>query len=130
MKQKYIVLKNPETNDLFIREFNEAEKDILSLVYESVYARDIVEAAIKNGKEALIGVLRTEQMYPPKINIDRIADSVIDLYASNAKDSIELLLDDMDSFVKQKEMPDNISGDIKDIEHILDDDSITDKIDT
>jgi len=26
MKQKYIVLKNPETNDLFIREFNEAEK--------------------------------------------------------------------------------------------------------
>ena len=130
MKQKYIVLKNPETNDLFIREFNEAEKDILSLVYESVYARDIVEAAIKNGKEALIGVLRTEQMYPPKINIDRIADSVIELYASNAKDSIELLLDDMDSFVKQKEMPDNISGDIKDIEHILDDDSLTDKIDT
>jgi hypothetical protein len=130
MKQKYIVLKNPETNDLFIREFNEAEKDILALVYESVYARDIVEAAIKNGKEALIGVLRTEQMYPPKINIDRIADSVIELYASNAKDSIELLLDDMDSFVKQKEMPDNISGDIKDIEHILDDDSLTDKIDT
>jgi hypothetical protein len=130
MKQKYIVLKNPETNDLFIREFNEAEKDILSLVYESVYARDIVEAAIKNGKEALISVLRTEQMYPPKINIDRIADSVIELYASNAKDSIELLLDDMDSFVKQKEMPDNISGDIKDIEHILDDDSLTDKINT
>ncbi len=130
MKQKYIVLKNPETNDLFIREFNEAEKDILSLVYESVYARDVVEAAIKNGKEALIGVLRTEQMYPPKINIDRIADSVIELYASNAKDSIELLLDDMDSFVKQKEMPDNISGDIKDIEHILDDDSLTDKINT
>lgn len=130
MKQKYIVLKNPETNALFIREFNEAEKDILALVYESVYARDIVEAAIKNGKEALIGVLRTEQMYPPKINIDRIADSVIELYASNAKDSIELLLDDMDSFVKQKEMPDNISGDIKDIEHILDDDSLTDKIDT
>jgi len=130
MKQKYIVLKNPETNDLFIREFNEAEKDILSLVYESVYARDIVEAAIKNGKEALISVLRTEQMYPPKINIDRIADSVIDLYASNTKDSIELLFDDMDSFVKQKEMPDNISGDIKDIEHILDDDSLTDKIDT
>ena len=115
MKQKYIILKDSETNKLFIKEFNEVDKDILSLVCDCDYAGDIIKSAIANGKNALIETLRTEQFYPPAISIHQIADSIIELYESDSRDSIELFFDDKDSFV-QEEKPEDFSEDINELE--------------
>ena len=43
------------------------------------------------GKTALIGVLRTQNMYPISVYAEAIAESVIELYDSEAQNSVELL---------------------------------------
>lgn len=127
MKQKYIIQKNKESNELLIKEYNELEKDILSVVFESVYKEDIVKSAVTKGKKTLIETLRTKQFYPPAENISKIADSVLKLYESDTDNHVELFFDDMDFFVKEEsESPDDISSSINELEKLLDEETLKD----
>ncbi len=93
MKQKYLILKNDNTNKLIIREFVELdERDVYSLACEETYDGEVIKSAITSGKEALISTLRTTNLYPPGSYAEKIAESVINLYSSENDQSQELFL--------------------------------------
>ncbi|MFZ0242578.1 MAG: hypothetical protein WAL90_13110 [Desulfobacterales bacterium] len=108
MWQKYRITKNDASEKLHIREFAVLEnvprmseiadinQEDYSLLCEESYDSQDVTSAIVEGKTALIGVLRTRNMYPISVYAEAIAESVIELYDSKAPDSVELLFDDTD----------------------------------
>jgi len=136
MKQKYSIHKDTEKQRLVIKEYGELNKEILSLLCEEAYLEEVVQAAIKEGKEALINVLRTRNMYPPSVFANSIADLVIALYGSEGEQSTELMLDDKAFFERNKtavpsEEAESESDD-DDIDSVLDDeidDDLEDDID-
>lgn len=108
MKQKYLITRNTETNQLSIKEFavlertykyidnKNLEKEDFSFLYKETYDSGIIESAISEGKETLISTLRTQNMFPIEIYVDVIADSVIELYSSGQDQPVELVFDDKD----------------------------------
>lgn len=101
MKQKYLIIKNDEKNELIIREFTEGEhKGIFHLLCESTFSYEIIEPAILKGNKALISILRTKNMYPPICYAEKIAESVVKLYNSQNDQSMEIFFDDKDFISK------------------------------
>ena len=97
MKQKYLILKNDNTNKLIIKEFVELdERDVYSLACEETYDGEVIKSAITSGKEALISTLRTTNLSPPGSYAEKIAESVINLYSSENDQSQELFFIDKD----------------------------------
>ena len=103
MKQKYTIIKDDKNKQLIIREFAELDKEILSLLCEETYEQKMILAAIKKGKEGLIAALRTNNLYPPGIYANKIADAVKDLYATKGKESEELFFDDLELLARANE---------------------------
>jgi hypothetical protein len=126
MKQKYSIHKDTEKQRLVIKEYGELNKEILSLLCEESYAQDVVQAAIKAGKEALVRVLRTRNMYPPGVFANSIADLVIALYGSEGEQSTEIMLDDKEFFesneVEAATVEEDVESDEEDIDSVLEDD--------
>jgi hypothetical protein len=126
MKQKYSIHKDTEKKRLVIKEYGELNKEILSLLCEETYAQDVVQEAINQGKEALVKVLRTRNMYPPSVFANSIADLVIALYGSDGEQSTEIMLDDK-AFFENKGMKatpeeEEVESDDDDIDAVLEDD--------
>ncbi len=125
MKQKYTIIKDSENNQLIIREFAELDKEILSLLCEEAYPNDTIGTAIKAGKEAVISTLRTNNLYPVSKYAQRIADAVIDLYASKDKESADLLFDDIE-LLNKGTVPEGAAARTKDessdMDELLEDD--------
>ena len=97
MKQKYLILKDNDKKALIIREFAELDKEILSPLCEETYDAKVIHSAIKAGKETLIRVLRTKNMYPPGIYANQIADAVLSIFAAKEQESLALhLIDEWD----------------------------------
>ncbi len=96
MKQKYTIIKDNKNKQLIIREFAELDKEILSLLCVETYEQKMIVAAIKSGKENLISALRTNNLYPPGIYAEKIADAVKELYATRGKESEDLFFDDLE----------------------------------
>ncbi len=101
MKQKYLILKDDDKKELIIREFAELDKEALSPLCEETYDTKDIKSAIKDGKEALIKALRTKNMYPPGVYANKIADSVMEIYASKEQQSLELFFDDIELINKE-----------------------------
>jgi len=117
MKQKYLISKENDQAKLIIKEFAELDKERLSLLCEEEYDNKIIKSAISQGKEALISELRTNNMYPPGVYAEKIAQAVIDIFGSKDSQSIELSFNDIDLLIKEQEP----SEDIDEIENIADD---------
>ena len=101
MKQKYLILKNDEKNELTIQEFAELEKKHeYTLLCEETYSAKAIESAISKGEQALISALRTVNLYPPGLSVEKIAEAVMTLYNSASDQSIELFIDDRDFISK------------------------------
>ena len=96
MKQKYTIIKDSKNKQLIIREFAELDKEILSLLCEETYEQKVIIAAMKSGREELISALRTNNLYPPGIYAEKIADAVKDLYTTRGKESEDLFFDDLE----------------------------------
>ena len=126
MKQKYSIHKDTENQKLVIKEYGELNKEILSLLCEEAYPEDVILAAIKEGKEALIKALRTRNMYPPGVFANSIADLVIAFYGSNGEQSTEIMLDDKEFFEGNDTSPPHeeaeVESDDDDIDSVLEDD--------
>ena len=103
MKQKYTIIKDDKNKQLIIREFAELDKEILSLLCEETYEQKVILAAIKSGKDDLISALRTNNLYPPGIYANKIADAVKELYATKGKESEELFFDDLELLARANE---------------------------
>ena len=124
MKQKYLISKENDQKKLIIKEFAELDKERLSLLCEEEYDNKIIRSAISQGKEALISELRTNNMYPPGVYAEKIAQAVIDIFGSEDSQPIELFFNDVDLLIKEQEP----SGDIDEIESIDDNDDIDELI--
>ena len=96
MKQKYLILKDNDKKQLIIREFAELDKEALSPLCEEIYDAKVIQSAIKEGKEKLIQVLRTKNMYPPGIYTNQIANAVLSIFTARESKSLELFFDDIE----------------------------------
>ena len=125
MKQKYLILNNDDQKELIIREFAELDdKEVLLLIAEEKYDVKDIQSAIVKDKKALISVLRTENLFPPCLYADKIAESVISM--SGEKNQFnELLFDDIALLTKEKskpEPPNDIEKESNEIDELLEDD--------
>jgi hypothetical protein len=131
VKQKYLISKNEEKNELIIQEHGELDKDIFSLLCEQAYDGDVIEAAIEGGEAKLVAAIRTENLFPIGIYAKRIAEAVINLYRAKDDSSVELFFNDTELVARGQEAPDDIDvddddDDSDDIDELLDDDDIDD----
>ncbi len=101
MRLKYIVEKKDKNNELVLMEYMEDDQDRFSLLNEAVYDKKTISSAKKRGVKALIGLLRTQNMYPPIKFAEKIADTVFEVLKSKKNFSMEIILNDME-FVDKK----------------------------
>jgi hypothetical protein len=94
MRQKYLILKDPDSDRLILREFAEVDKEMFSLLCEESYPMESLQTAIAEGPDALARVIRTHNMYPPGYYSQQICESIITLLASADQPSTELQFDD------------------------------------
>ena len=124
MKQKYSILKDNEKKQLIIREFAELDKEVLSPLCEEIYDTKVIQSAIKEGKEALIQVIRTKNMYPPGIYTNQIAEAVLSIFAAKEPKSLELFFDDIE-LINQDEQAAllaDLESESEEIDELLEDD--------
>lgn len=115
MKQRYFISRDKGTSELTIEEYaavvgnmkryeiSALSKEDFTLLCTETYEGKLVKKAISQGKEALVSILRTDNLYPIGIYINIIADSVIELYGNDGKLSKELLFDDLDLLASPQE---------------------------
>jgi len=115
MKQRYFISRDKNTSELTIEEYaavagnlkryeiSSLSQDDFTLLCTETYEGPIVKKAISQGKEALVSILRTYNLYPIGIYVNVIADSVIELYEKDGKLSKELLFDDLDLLASLQE---------------------------
>lgn len=127
MKQKYLILKSNENNELIIKEFAEQSKGMFLLICDETYDSKIIESSMAIDKQHLISALRTRNFYPPEIYADKIAESVMAVYGAENNQPVELLIDDAALLAKTREGLKALADDIKkevvepDIDELLED---------
>ena len=109
MRQKYVISRNGTQKELKIREYaildknlNKVESPMLqrgdfSFLCEETYESEVIKNSISKGMNALVAVLRTDNMFPIEAYATRIAESIMTLYDSSGDGSVELFFDDVDS---------------------------------
>jgi len=125
MKQKYLISKESDQKKLVIKEFAELDKEMLSLLCEEEYDTKIIKSAISKGKETLISELRTNNMYPPSVYAEKIAQAVIDIFGSKGSQSVEIAFNDVDLLIKEQALSeelDETENTVDDIDKLIDDD--------
>jgi hypothetical protein len=103
MKQKYAIIRDDDQMQLIVREYAELDKEMMSLLCEETYSQDAIAEAVKNGRQAVVDALRTNNMYPPTIFAEPIAEAILGLYAEGGNSSAELFFDDKEFFAKDIE---------------------------
>ncbi len=115
MKQRYFISRDKNTSELTIEEYaavagnvkryeiSALALDDFTLLCTETYEGKMIKKAISEGKEALVSVLRTDNLYPISNYANVIADSVIELYEKDGKLSRELLFDDLDLLASLQE---------------------------
>lgn len=116
MKQRYFISRDEKTSALTIEEYavvagnikrheiSAIARDDFTLLCTETYEGKVIKEAISEGKEALVTVLRTDNLYPIGTYANVIADSVIEIYGKNDHFSKELLFDDLDLFETFQEL--------------------------
>ena len=125
MRQKFIVRKNDEGQMLIVQEYAELDKDILSFICEERYPLGQIEQAVQGGREALIARLRTDNMYPPILYAQAIADLVMAQIREGEDDRQELVFDDNNYIAKDLQAPleeNELKDEESDIDELLDED--------
>lgn len=109
MLQKYEIIKDNPQKSLKIREYAIIDKQLknvsssmlhpedYALLHEETYDSKNIQSAISNGMVDLVSALRTPIFFPDANNIAMIAESVVKLYDSKNKKSVELILNNGNS---------------------------------
>jgi hypothetical protein len=115
MKQKYLIFKNDEKNELIIKEFLEINKEMFSLACEETYDNNDIESAIAKDKKHLVSVLRTNNMYPVWLYAEKTQEEVIalEIVEDKVPEDDELFEDD---FYDQKILKNNCAIKVADDE--------------
>ena len=129
MKQKYQITKNTKDRQLVIQEyavltgtlrrkdFPGAQDDEYSILCEQTYDTKSVQDSISQGKSALIGLLRTRHLFPIGMYMEKIADTVITMFAAKGEQSQLLAFDDKE-FIYGGPLKEEIEEDIDDDEEV------------
>jgi hypothetical protein len=108
MRQKYVISRNDAKNNLKIREYAIIDKNLnkvassmlqegsFSFLCEETYESEVIESSISKGMNALVDILRTQNIFPIEPYSTKIAESVMALYDSSEDGSVELFFDDVD----------------------------------
>jgi len=98
MKQKYVVLLDKKAGNLAIQEYAELDKEMLSLLCEESYDVEAIKSAMGKDRNSLIQSLRTNNMYPPGVYTERIADAIIEMFQPDGNTSAELFFEERELF--------------------------------
>ena len=108
MRQKYIIDKNVEQEELRISEYAVldthskyrnalmVQQHNFSLIGEEKYDHQDVMQSIPTGREAVVDLLRTKNLFPIEPYAKEIAETVIALFRSSQDSTAEILFDDTD----------------------------------
>ena len=125
MKQKYRIVREPQTNKLAIMEYAELGIDSMSLVCEQSYADDAIQKALANGRQNLMAVLRSHNIFPPAAYMAEIVRAIGSLYGTEESTAADLVFDDLDFISKEhpKSAPaEEIEKDSQRLDKLLEDD--------
>lgn len=127
MKQKYAIIRDDDQKTVVIREYAELDKEMMSLLCEETYAQEAMAAAVQAGRTAVITTLRTNNMYPPAMYAEPIADAIMGLFADGGNLSAELFFDDKEFFAreaaaKEVESQDESVDEDVDVDELLEED--------
>lgn len=128
MKQKYAIIRDDDQMKLIVREYAELDKEMMSLLCEESYSQEAMAAAVKNGRQAVVDAIRTNNMYPPTIFAEPIAEAIEGIFAEGGNSSAELFFDDKEFFIKDTEMAEDEADEEVD-EEVGVDDLLEDDID-
>jgi hypothetical protein len=101
MKHKYTISRDVAAGQLTVREYAELDKEQMSLLCEERYADSDITSALDAGREQLVGILRTRNMFPPAHYAARIAEAIGRIYASDDTATVEVVVDDKDFLIKE-----------------------------
>ncbi len=124
MKHKYLITRDEKAQKLVVQEYGELDKEVLSLLCEERFDDAVIRESMDSGREALIAVLRTRNLYPPKAYSERIAAAAETLYGSAENDSIELFFDDLELLSREQRpatLIEESEEDSDEIDELLDD---------
>ena len=108
MRQKYVISQEGAQHDFKIREYAVIDKNLRNVdsdmlrqedfefLCEETYSHARIERSIARGKEAVVEVLRTPNLFPIRPYVVKIAESVMVLFDSSDNQSMELFFDDTD----------------------------------
>ncbi len=130
MKQKYAIIRDDDQKTLVVREYAELDKEMMSLLCEEAYPQDVMSAAVEEGHQAVIDAIRTNNMYPPTIFAEPIAQAIEGLFSEDGKGSAELFFDDKELFIQEveeeaAEAEEEVEQDVA-VDDLLEDDDIDD----
>jgi hypothetical protein len=125
MKQKFIIQKNDGDRQLIVQEYAELDKDMLSFICEERHDLSRIESALKSGREALIAELRTDNMYPPILYAQAIAEVIIEKLTDEEWAAHEVVFDD-NTYIRKDQRQSGEREDVdekdSDLEDLLDED--------
>ena len=104
MRFRYILEKDIR-DKLILKEYTETDGEIYSLQNEMAYDEHILSSAISKGENDLLALLRTDNLYPPRVYAAMLSDMVLELLGSDNKTSMELIVDDLDYLDKKWKRP-------------------------
>lgn len=108
MRQKYVISRDGPNNKLIIKEYAIIETKVkkpispslkrgkFTFLCQETYDSKLILSSISNGLKALIGILRTHNLFPIEPYAAKIADAVMTLYNSSEKGPVELFFDDVE----------------------------------
>ena len=98
MKQKFAIIKDDDQQNILVREYAELDKEMMSLLCEETYPIEALKTAVATGPQAVVNTLRTNNMYPPTVFAQAIAEAVEGLLGEDGNASAELFFDDKELF--------------------------------
>jgi hypothetical protein len=108
MRQKYIISRDGPDNKLIIKEYaiietkvkkpisHQLKREEFTFLCQETYDSKLILSSVSNGSKALIGILRTHNLYPIGPYATAIADAVMTLYNSSENGPVELFFDDVE----------------------------------
>ena len=104
MRQKFAIERNPDANEIVIREFAELDKGAMTMICEVFYDENNIKEALRKGKDATLNAIRNTTLFPVGFYAERIIEALNEMYGKDFN-SNDLYFDDMDYLTKdQQEM--------------------------
>ena len=135
MRQRFSIFRNTESEKIVIKEYAELDKGVYSLLCEEAYAVAAVEAALAEGPEHVITLLRTESFFPTSYFTEKLIATLGDYFQSGGSEAAIIEADDTECIKGltrrvSKEEDDDIE-DLLDVadEEVIEEDEILVKLD-